>query len=211
MRLLAVTVLVLFALSLTVRADDSGVLITGDVSSYLASQDPSRPNLVSPFSSAQPDVTSANGYQSKLMCKTDRFKSADVACGDMINQIAARLGDSCPKISETALAECTVLAESGGWVYNFASTSSAKGLMQLLKETARSVGVHDVFDPYQNLLGGMKYQRQMLSQFSCNLDTAIKAYHDGPRNVYSNKFSETPAYIAKIKSCYLKKVGGFLA
>ena len=54
--------------------------------------------------------------------------------------------------------------ESGGNA-SAVSHAGAKGLMQLMDGTARSLGVTDSFDPGQNAAGGAKYLRQMLNRF----------------------------------------------
>lgn len=53
--------------------------------------------------------------------------------------------------------------------------SSAKGLMQLIDGTARSMGVSDPFDPYQNIMGGTKYIRNLMNRFG-SLEKALPHY-----------------------------------
>ena len=63
------------------------------------------------------------------------------------------------------------------------SEKGAKGLMQLMPETARELGVFNVWDPEQNIYGGVKYYNQLYRRYDKNHYTALIAYNTGPGNV----------------------------
>lgn len=99
-----------------------------------------------------------------------------------------------------ALALALVNQESG---FNPAARSpvGAIGLMQLMPQTARELGV-DPNDPVQNIKGGMKYLRQQLDAHGGDVQLALAAYNAGPGAVADAKgvppFPETQQYITRI-------------
>lgn len=59
------------------------------------------------------------------------------------------------------------------------SSAGAKGVMQLMPVTAKSLGVNDVFDPEENIMGGAKCIKQKLKEFNGNVRMALAAYNAG--------------------------------
>lgn len=59
------------------------------------------------------------------------------------------------------------------------SGSGAMGVMQLMPETARSLGVTDPYDPEQNIMGGAKCIAQKLKEFNGDVKLALAAYNAG--------------------------------
>lgn len=63
------------------------------------------------------------------------------------------------------------------------SASGARGLMQIMPETARDLGIRDVFDPRDNILGGVRYFKALLDQFNGSIPLALAAYNAGPNRI----------------------------
>jgi soluble lytic murein transglycosylase-like protein len=94
------------------------------------------------------------------------------------------------------------------------SQAGAKGLMQLMDTTARSMNVNDSFNPEQNITGGTKYLSGLLQKYNGNVKVALAAYNAGPGRVDRLGIStdrefdikardlpqETQNYVAKITS-----------
>ncbi len=81
------------------------------------------------------------------------------------------------------------------------SSKGAIGVMQLMPDTARDLGV-DPFDPAQNIRGGALYLRRMLTTFGGDVRLALAAYNAGPGAVRKHggvpPYAETQAYVSSI-------------
>lgn len=102
---------------------------------------------------------------------------------------------------DPALIKAIIMAESR---YNPKAVSKrgAKGLMQLMPVTAKSLGVEDSFDPEDNINGGVMYFKKLLDRFEGDVELALAAYNAGSRYVrkYGGvpPFRQTQTYIHKV-------------
>ena len=145
----------------------------------------------------------ANNY--KLIATIGR-PTASVSC---TGSISTRAKDHAPIIQQYSdlygvnqeLIKAIITVESCFDRYAV-SRVGAKGLMQLMPETAKIMGVHNVFNAKDNIRGGTRYFRKMLELFEFNVELALAAYNAGPNAV--KKYNGIPPY--KETQGYVKKV-----
>ena len=96
-----------------------------------------------------------------------------------------------------------VVAAESSYQPDAVSPAGARGLMQLMPETAQELGVSDSFDAQQNLRGGSRYLKQLLEKYAGDLDHALAAYNWGQGNVdrqgLENMPEETRTYLSRVK------------
>jgi soluble lytic murein transglycosylase-like protein len=158
-----------------------------------------------------PGATQFAGIINSLAEK-DRFQAAKLGGASAgVNQLDRRSVQ--PYIAEAAsthgvdpaLIEAVIKQESA-YNSNAESGCGAQGLMQLMPETARELGVKNSLDPRDNIMGGTKYLKQLLDRFDGNMTKAIASYNAGPGAVdqYGGvpPYSETQDYVKKVLDNY---------
>ena len=89
---------------------------------------------------------------------------------------------------------------------NATSSSGAMGVMQLMPSTAKSLGITDAYNAYDNIMGGAKVIAEHLANYNGDVSLALAAYNAGSGNVakYGGvpPFTETQNYIKKVLAYY---------
>ncbi len=89
---------------------------------------------------------------------------------------------------------------------NAISHANAKGLMQLIDDTAARMKVDDPFDPRQNIFGGARYLRILANLFDGNMALTAAAYNAGPERVKRASgipnIPETQRYVQRVLQMY---------
>jgi hypothetical protein len=102
------------------------------------------------------------------------------------------------------LIRAVMMTESGGNPLVM-SNKGAVGLMQLLPATAREMGVDDIHDVAQNLMGGARFLRVLANRFEGDLVKVLSAYHAGSTRVLgrdATPFAATDDYVRKVLRLY---------
>ena len=86
------------------------------------------------------------------------------------------------------------------------SPANARGLMQLIPETAERMMVRDIHDPRQNIFGGVRYLRILANLFNGDIELTIAAYNAGENAVIRfggiPPYEETQGYVVKVLGYY---------
>lgn len=136
----------------------------------------------------------------RLYIRTPREKPAAFIkkFENIIDQAASRF-DVAP-----SLIRAIIKAESD-FDHKAVSNKGAKGLMQLMPETAGAMEVNNPYDPEENIFGGTRYFSRMLARFK-NLKKALAAYNAGPEAVEKcggvPPIPETRAFVKKVLQYY---------
>ncbi|MBP8081987.1 MAG: lytic transglycosylase domain-containing protein [Spirochaetes bacterium] len=89
------------------------------------------------------------------------------------------------------------------------SPKGAMGLMQLMPETAKELGVNDSFSAEENIEGGVKYLKGLLNKYQWDYKKALAAYNAGPKLVDSYNgvppIKETAEYVKRVLDSYRKE------
>ncbi len=114
---------------------------------------------------------------------------------EIIQSAAAKYG------IDPTLVKAIVKAESD-FDTKAVSVKGARGLMQLMPETSRRMGVRDVHDPEDNVEGGIRYLSKLLKMFDWQVPLAVAAYNAGENAVL--KYGKIPPYAET--QTYVKRV-----
>jgi soluble lytic murein transglycosylase-like protein len=123
----------------------------------------------------------------------------NVKFGEFIQSAATRFHVDADLIS-------SVIAIESNFNPKAVSRKNARGLMQLIPGTASRLGVHNIFDPAENIDAGTRYLGELLHRYDNDLILALAAYNAGPERVQKYgrvpPFAETQSYVRKVKQTY---------
>lgn len=193
-------VTVLAALPAVARADylvlRSGARV--NVSSYELRGDKLRAQIAGGWAEfAVADVVSVEPEE--IFVAAPKMPLEQAPFGELIRKAAAKYDVDADLIFSVVAAESNFNSKA-------ISRRNARGLMQLLPETARRLGVKDIYDPAQNIDGGTRYLRDLLKLYDGDLALTLAAYNAGPGAVqrYGRipPYNETLKYVRAIRKTY---------
>lgn len=118
---------------------------------------------------------------------------------DLVDSIAARHNID-PKLV------LAIIAVESNFDVSARSPKNAMGLMQLIPDTADRFNIKNAFDAAQNIKGGIKYLRWLLSYYQGNVALAAAAYNSGEKTVDRYRgvppYPETKKYVNRVMNLY---------
>jgi soluble lytic murein transglycosylase-like protein len=130
-----------------------------------------------------------------------KVKALDVPYANFISD-SARAHGVAPELV------ASVIAVESNFNPNAVSWRSARGLMQLMPQTAARFGVTRVFDPQQNIDAGTRYLKELLLRYNGDLALTLAAYNAGPDRVGQYRsvppYRETREYVRRVTEKFRK-------
>ena len=135
-------------------------------------------------------------------CRLYMREGTLLSAGDVSGCYDMHIADAARKHGVSfSLIKAVIKAESNFDPYAV-SRSGACGLMQIMPETAKVLGITDPFDPRENIFGGTRYLKKLLTQFQGSLPLSLAAYNAGPKRVQSLKrvppIEETQSFVRRV-------------
>jgi Transglycosylase SLT domain len=148
--------------------------------------------------------TGANVSYTKMVMSAGSGMSG-FTTGDAV--IDSYIVDSCKRYGIDPLLIYSQMHQESTFKITATSYKGARGLMQLMPGTAARFGVTNIYEPKQNIEGGVKYMRWLLNTFGGDVALALAAYNAGEGAVmkYGNQippYRETQEYVRRITARY---------
>ncbi len=149
------------------------------------------------YSSAKkPDFSAVlTGVQAKDSINEKKIASDNIS--KIIDSTAKKYGVDSKLVMAVAKVESNLSPD-------VVSSAGAVGVMQLMPETAKGLGVRNSKDPRENIDGGVRYLKQLITSFDGDITKAVAAYNAGSQAVTKYNgippYTETKDYVAKVMS-----------
>lgn len=135
-----------------------------------------------------------------------RRSSAYLAPPRLVRDYDDHIQEACKRYTIPAALIRAVITVESAFNPSAVSHAGAQGLMQLMPATASEMGVQDVFDPRQNILGGTRYLRTLANTFDGDIVLTLAAYNAGHQAVFRTMsippIAETQNYVRRVLQLY---------
>ena len=150
-------------------------------------------------------VAAPAGAETYSLVTPDGFVYFTHARGDQ-RSYARHINDAAVRYAVPERLIWAVIRAESGFDARAVSRKGALGLMQLMPETAAILGVRDVFNPYENIDGGVRHLRALIDRFGHDLRLVIAAYNAGEKAVLTYgdvpPYRETQEYVTRVLHYY---------
>jgi soluble lytic murein transglycosylase-like protein len=158
------------------------------------------------FMPYMPDIQNTKQQESKVQQVEPIAQSIQppAKLDDIINKASSTYG------VDKGLITSVIQAESD-FDANSTSSKGAMGLMQLMPDTAKGLGVTNAYDPEQNVMAGTRFLKSLLNRYNGDVRLALAAYNWGMGNLERSTTGKLPEetrnYIARIMKSYGREEG----
>ena len=154
------------------------------------------------FNSEYMSFHGTENLEASFVSKTEHGpqKGQDIKSPPELNDIienASKIYEVDPKLIRS------IIKAESDFDANATSSKGAMGLMQLMPETAKELGVKDCYNPVENVMAGTRYLKSLIDRYEGNVELTLAAYNWGMGNVerHPEKLpKETREYIARVKT-----------
>jgi soluble lytic murein transglycosylase-like protein len=155
------------------------------------------------------DIAAYNGLSSyrKALLSLEANKTGSLTDKLKINELIEKyISQSSLKYNVDANLIRAVIKHESNFNPYAISRVGAQGLMQLMPDTADSLGVENPWDIGENIDAGTRYLKYQLEAFGGDPTLALAAYNAGPAAVSKYNgvppYAETQSYVEKVLSSY---------
>lgn len=181
-------------------------------------------NLIKAIASTQQTTSNQNIYRQATTNQNENLETANSIHNSNKVQVSSKNEDTKTQIENAIsisskkygvdenLIKSIIKVESD-FNPNCVSSAGAKGLMQLMPENCRDLGIANPFDINQNIDGGTRHIKEYLDKYNGDTEMALMAYNGGPtrmsrRGVKSVEDiylmpKETQKYVPKVMKYYI--------
>jgi soluble lytic murein transglycosylase-like protein len=143
----------------------------------------------------------------KISDKTSTNEVAGIPAINLINKTASKYAVKYGL--PPSLVDAVIQVESN-YNPNAVSKKGATGLMQLMPDVSKSLGIENPFDIRENIEGGVSILKNLINKYDWDLNKALAAYNAGENAVDKNNgippYQETRDYVKKVLDVYIDNI-----
>lgn len=166
-------------------------------------------NIIGCLNSVKLDNIGFNGRNSVNKINLDDINTNDLSKKDRIEKAINTCSE---KYGVDKNLIKSIIKTESNFDPNVVSCAGAKGIMQLMPENCKSLGVTDPFNIEQNIDGGVRHIKEYINRYNGDIKMALTAYNGGPTRMFNRGVKsiddiykmpkETQNYVIKVMNYY---------